>query len=86
MTQIIVARLAQQAERAAKDRKTQLQHQQKLLQHQQSLDNEDFRPTTAEIFDQNANDMESPDYRYNEVNFFHKQTHFVITLIFIIKN
>lgn len=55
MTQTMMARLAQQAERAAKD---------KRKVPRQPIDNEDFRQGSENIFDQNANEPEEPDYRW----------------------
>lgn len=54
MTQTMTARLAQQAERSAKEKRKPTK---------QSVDNEDFRPASEAIFDQNANEAEEPDYR-----------------------
>ncbi|XP_076039679.1 WD repeat domain 62 [Oratosquilla oratoria] len=69
MTQTMVARLAQQAERAAKDSRRQQPPQalppspiQRSV-NRVTTDNEEFRPASAEIFDQNAN--EEPDYRFS---------------------
>ncbi|XP_042204549.1 mitogen-activated protein kinase-binding protein 1-like isoform X3 [Homarus americanus] len=56
MTQTMTARLAQQAERASKE---------KRKPQRQSIDNEDFRPATEDMFDQNANEAEEPDYRFS---------------------
>ncbi|XP_045134838.1 uncharacterized protein LOC123518200 isoform X3 [Portunus trituberculatus] len=56
MTQTMMARLAQQAERAAKD---------KRKVPRQPIDNEDFRQGSENIFDQNANEPEEPDYRFS---------------------
>lgn len=56
MTQTMMARLAQQAERAAKDKRKAVR---------QPIDNEDFRQPAEDIFDQNANEPEEPDYRWS---------------------
>ncbi|XP_069943236.1 mitogen-activated protein kinase-binding protein 1 isoform X9 [Cherax quadricarinatus] len=56
MTQTMTARLAQQAERASKEKKKP---------QRQSIDNEDFRGASEDIFDQNANEAEEPDYRFS---------------------
>lgn len=53
MSQTITARIAQQAERASKEKR----------KVRQPIDNEDFRPASDDIFDQNANEAEEPDYR-----------------------
>ncbi|XP_069193391.1 mitogen-activated protein kinase-binding protein 1 isoform X4 [Procambarus clarkii] len=56
MTQTMTARLAQQAERATKE---------KRKPQRQIIDNEDFRPASEDIFDHNANEEEEPDYRFS---------------------
>lgn len=53
MSQTITARISQQAERASKEKR----------KVRQPIDNEDFRPASEDIFDQNANEAEEPDYR-----------------------
>lgn len=60
MTQTMMARVAQQAERAAKDKR-------KVVR--QPIDNEDFRQPAEDIFDQNANEPEEPDYRWGLILF-----------------
>ncbi|XP_047496658.1 WD repeat-containing protein 62-like isoform X3 [Penaeus chinensis] len=55
MSQTITARIAQQAERASKEKR----------KVRQPIDNEDFRPASEDIFDQNANEAEEPDYRFS---------------------
>lgn len=67
MTQTMTARLAQQAERAAKDKRKAVR---------QPIDNEDFRQPPEDIFDQNANEPEEPDYRWDF-------TYFVVFLVFL---
>ncbi|XP_066973232.1 uncharacterized protein [Macrobrachium rosenbergii] len=57
MTQTMVARLAQQAERATKDKRK--------TGRQQSLDNDEIQPSPEDMFDQNANETEEPDYRFS---------------------
>lgn len=58
LTQTITARQLQQAERATKEVRGK-------IHRPLSVDNEDFRPASADIFDQNANDVEEPDYRFS---------------------
>ena len=61
MTQTMMARVVQQAERASKD---------KRKVPRQPIDNEDFRQPAEDIFDQNANEPEEPDYRWvNSLHF-----------------
>ena len=55
MTQTMVARLTQQAERACKEKRKP--------GRQQSLDNDEIQANPEDMFDQNANETEEPDYR-----------------------